>query len=284
MNKNALTTNITENSRNDLSEYFERCINNLKIGNNNTAIKFLQRKGIYGTYINNKCSFDIGLDPEFYDEKDKTTWEALIIPTSKHSYFAMSIPDDANEESIYRKIGSNVPFNVSAIYNNNPTYIVEGIFDAISIEIETKNQEKAVALGGTDFSGLLEYLDRNNNKKPDYPLLISLDNDEEGISAANSLHKELNERNIPAFICNISNEFRSPNELYVASASLSFFSKNHSDLKTNIAEQRKNYCSNIDNEKMIDNYLATFSSQGKLENFNRSVACKKFGSVIKWFF
>lgn len=159
----------------------------------------------------------------------------------------MSIPDAANKESIYRKIGSNVPFNVSAIYNNNPTFIVEGVFDAMSIEMEAGNQEKAVALGGTDFSGLLEYLDRNNNKKPDYPLLISLDNDEEGISAANSLLTELNKRNIPAIICNISDDFKSPNELFVASASLSFSFKNLSDLKTNIAEQRKNSCSTINN-------------------------------------
>lgn len=31
MNENAITTNITEDNRNNLSEYFKRCINDLQI-------------------------------------------------------------------------------------------------------------------------------------------------------------------------------------------------------------------------------------------------------------
>lgn len=70
-------------------------------------------------------------------------------------------------------------------------YIVEGIYDALSIE---QAGHKAIALVGTAHNRLLKLID---DLKPTSTFIIALDNDEAGKQNAENLQDELAKRNIP---------------------------------------------------------------------------------------
>lgn len=276
-------------SNNDFIEYFNICSINLRQISHETIVQFMKRKNID---INDRWDYTIiqrlggiGCDPVFYDEITNTTWPAIIAPTSDRSFMAISIPQDINEESICRKIGSDVPFNVSVLYKATPIYIVESVFDVISIQ--KSSDDVAIALGSTNFIGLLDYIDQNKIR-PEYPLLLSLDNDDEGYNAALGLLSELSQRNITAIICNISGNFKSPNALDAAptlcidginsSSKIHFYSGE--SLRDNISAQRKKITQNAYSEATKNCYITLFSPYGKLQDFKRSVAFKRFSSPI----
>ena len=135
----------------------------------------------------------------------------LIIPTSKESYLARDTREQIPEEQKpYSKIkvGSIHLFNAKALQNaTNPIFIVEGELDALSI-IEVGGE--AVALGTTTkVKSLLELL---KTKKPEQPLIISLDNDEAGEKAYRELSEGLKGLGIPFYRLNPAGEYKDANE------------------------------------------------------------------------
>lgn len=135
----------------------------------------------------------------------------LIIPTSKESYLARDTREQIPEEQKpYSKIkvGSIHLFNAKALQNaTKPIFIVEGELDALSI-IEVGGE--AVALGTTTkVKSLLELL---KTKKPEQPLIISLDNDEAGEKAYKELSEGLRGLSIPFYRHNPSGEYKDANE------------------------------------------------------------------------
>lgn len=135
----------------------------------------------------------------------------LIIPTSRESYLARDTRENIPEEQkpySKSKVGSIHIFNAEALQTaTKPIFIVEGELDALSI-IEVGGE--AVALGTiTKVKSLLELL---KTKKPEQPLIISLDNDEAGEKAYKELSEGLQGLSIPFYRLNPAGEYKDANE------------------------------------------------------------------------
>lgn len=135
----------------------------------------------------------------------------LIIPTSKESYLARDTREQIPEEQkpySKSKVGSIHIFNAKTLQTaTKPIFIVEGELDALSI-IEVGGE--AVALGTTTkVKSLLELL---KTKKPEQPLIISLDNDEAGEKAYRELSEGLQGLSIPYYRFNPAGEYKDANE------------------------------------------------------------------------
>lgn len=135
----------------------------------------------------------------------------LIIPTSKESYLARDTREQIPEEQkpySKSKVGSIHIFNAKVLQTaTKPIFIVEGELDALSI-IEVGGE--AVALGTTTkVKSLLELL---KTKKPEQPLIISLDNDEAGEKAYRELAEGLKGLGIPFYRLNPAGEYKDANE------------------------------------------------------------------------
>ena len=140
----------------------------------------------------------------------------LIIPTSKESYLARDTREQIPEKQkpySKSKVGSIHIFNIDALQSaTKPIFIVEGELDALSI-IDVGGE--AVALGSTaKVKNLIELL---KTKKPEQPLIISLDNDTAGEKASKELENGLNELKIPFYRVNIAGGYKDPNEALMCS-------------------------------------------------------------------
>lgn len=92
-----------------------------------------------------------------------------------------------NENDRYRNLGSPEPLNLHYLSNPslNDVFIVEGYFDALSLE---EIDRPAIALNSTSGKGkLLEALETHQDQLKDKTLIISLDNDEAGRKAADEI-------------------------------------------------------------------------------------------------
>lgn len=135
----------------------------------------------------------------------------LIIPTSKESYLARDTREQIPEEQkpySKSKVGSIHIFNAKALQTaTKPIFIVEGELDALSI-IDVGGE--AVALGTTTkVKSLIELL---KTKKPEQPLIISLDNDEAGEKAYRELSEGLRGLSIPFYRLNPAGQYKDANE------------------------------------------------------------------------
>ena len=131
----------------------------------------------------------------------------LIIPTSESSYLARDIRNDddiPDEQKSYikQKVGNSL-FNAQALTIGKPTFIVEGEFDALSIEEVGGN---ALALSSTsNIRLLIDLLQSMKESGKEIPILmIAMDNDEAGKNASESLQNALQAINIPSVIVDIN--------------------------------------------------------------------------------
>jgi replicative DNA helicase len=96
--------------------------------------------------------------------------------------------------------GAEPIFNLSALYESesNPVFVMEGQFDAISVEQLGFN---AIAVGGAGYSKLVKRLS-------DFPmesvLVIAFDNDKAGKENAEKFSKELSKINVAHIIDEIT--------------------------------------------------------------------------------
>lgn len=135
----------------------------------------------------------------------------LIIPTSKHSYLARDTRAELTDEQkkySKSKVGKVRIFNSKALQTSTkPIFIVEGELDALSI-IDVGGE--AVALGTTTKAkSIIELL---KTKKPEQPLIISLDNDKAGEKAYRELSEGLRGLNIPFYRLNPAGQYKDANE------------------------------------------------------------------------
>ena len=194
----------------DFTSYFKECIDRIE---NSPGMEYLQKRGIHSDVVKR---FGIGYDPAFNRGTGSLSWRAVIVPTGEDSFVARNIDvmmdDDEHKRDRVRKVGSSRPFNLSALSEDAPVFIVEGEVDALSV-VECGGQ--AVGLGSTaNINALLRYID-DNEIKPLHPLQISLDNDDEGKRAASKLADELGKRGIAFRAVNIAGEYKDPNEALV---------------------------------------------------------------------
>lgn len=153
--------------------------------------------------------FNLGYDPHFTQSTKGKVWQAIIIPTSDYTYTARNTNREApGNERVRKTTNIEQPiYNLEALYNGLPTFIVEGEIDALSF-FEIGSQ--AVSLGGTQGQNkLIRELEKN---PPTSPIVLSLDKDEPGRNASDKLKDKLREIGIEAIEIDVIGEFNDPNE------------------------------------------------------------------------
>ena len=136
-------------------------------------------------------------------------WDCIVIPVKENSYVFRNIDESVDDKHRIRKMGASTLFNINAL-NNDVVFVVEGEFDALSIEEVGGN---ALALGSTsNYRQLLNVL-KGLNKKPF--IVLALDNDKEGNRATGVIAEELSKINIEFVTYNIAGTYKDANEALV---------------------------------------------------------------------
>ena len=254
----------------DYTEFFSQAKKRIK------ETRYLEARGISEEIAN---KFNIGFMPDFRHPKaseDVRKNPYLIIPTSKHSYVMRDTQevDHAKPKEFikdrYFKVGRSRIFNLKALYEEKPCFIVEGEIDALSIY---EAGAQAIALGST--TTVKNLLDILKEKKPTRELLIALDNDDAGKKATKELINGLQKLNIKYYETDIYKDYKDANEALVKERT-EFIKrvKEAEHIKDNlIEEQRENY---IKNNTL--NYLDDFLN-GIKDNVNTQCIPTFFNSL-----
>lgn len=173
----------------DYTQYYLDSIK--RLAESQEAISYLQGRGIsLETAQRLYIGFDAFSDPRGIGKKEPR----IIIPTSKSHYLGRAIREsDCKAPNV---AGSKVSiFNGKALKQNEPfIFIVEGVFDALSIE---ELGYTAIATNSANHAKLVwEYIDANPTITSTFILL--LDADDAGQKAQQKLLAELTKRNIKA--------------------------------------------------------------------------------------
>ena len=196
----------------DYTEYYQLCKGRL---NSPEAVSYLSARGIS---VNTAAAYWIGFDPAADlanapggQGKNKFPCPRIIIPTTTGHYIGRSISPDTERpfQKMNVKGGSPRIFNRQALYAQDvrEVFITEGAFDALSV-IEAG--AAAVALNSTSNADAL--IKQIQQKKTAAILIISLDNDESGSSATQTLIDGFKLLNQPHIVANISGKYKDPNE------------------------------------------------------------------------
>ena len=130
--------------------------------------------------------FGLGYDPKF-PAGGGQFWQALIIPTGPGSFTARNTDPKADKTGRVRKKGASPVFNAETMWAAGPpVLIVEGEIDAMAVH---EAGGRAVGLGSTANVGA--FLRLVEARPPLVPLLLALDNDEEGRRAGEKLKEGL---------------------------------------------------------------------------------------------
>lgn len=167
------------------------------------GVNYLQHRGLT---LETMERFKLGYDPE---EK------RIIIPYNPEGsyYIGRSVIKDVPDKKKHYKptteeAGPEPLFNGGALYTSgdHPVFIVEAPLCAISI---TQAGGHAVAIGGI---GTQKLISQVKARKPEAPLILSLDNDNTGIARAQVLGTELDSLGIIHYSLNIAGAYKDPNE------------------------------------------------------------------------
>jgi replicative DNA helicase len=178
-----------------------------------TETDYPQRRGLSQATVDR---FSLGFVPEWVNPEKPGTPASprLIIPTGRGSYLArdtrgtLGTLTEAQGRYSKLKVGKVSLFNIESLYvAEKPVFIVEGEIDAMSI-IEVGGE--AVALGST--SGVRAFIERLRTRRPKQPVIVALDNDDAGRTAAGTLEEGLKGLGVPFYRHNPAGQFKDPNE------------------------------------------------------------------------
>lgn len=199
----------------DYTEYYKLCRERLT---DPAAVAYLTGRGIYEEAQEYGIGFDPEADPANAPGAAPGSYKAhpaprIIIPTSTSHYIGRRIDGIKDFAKMNPKGGTPGIFNESALYAQQAqeVFITEGAFDALSI---IKVCAAAIALNSTSNADkLLEMLEA---KQTEATLIICLDNDQAGETAAQKLIEGLQRLNITAIKADICNGHKDPNEALTA--------------------------------------------------------------------
>lgn len=139
----------------------------------------------------------------------------LIIPTSQRSYIARDTREDIPEgEKKYSKskVGKVRIFNSEALQiSKKPIFLTEGEIDALCImSAGYEAGAEAVGLGST--ANWKNFLQLTEKQKPAQPLIIALDNDTAGETAAQEIEEGLRKQGIPHYRMNLYGDSKDAGE------------------------------------------------------------------------
>ena len=240
---NTYTQSREQKEAADFTAYYRECQARI------TGTDYPQRRGLSEETISR---YMLGYDPNYSKGTSGAVWKALIIPTGKGTYIARNTDEKAEKKSRYRKQGGSPIYNKKALANaDKPIFVVEGEIDTLSI-IEVGGA--AVGLGST--ANWRNFVKLVQKYKPNVPLIISLDNDEDGAKTADEMTAELSRLEIPYYRINIAGEQKDPNAALM------------SDREAFTASVRT--AENIEQEALEaekENYLKSNNAAYQLQNF-----------------
>lgn len=200
------------NSKSDYLDYYQKCRNRIK---EPEAAAYLQSRGIsQATAEAYWMGYDPAADPANNpDGAGQSLYpvKRLIIPVSKSYYVARSI--DPNTKKQYQKAnpkGSAIEiFNSKVLYAQDvqEIFITEGIFDALSV-IEA-GYAAAALNSASNADALIKQL---TDRRTEATLILSLDNDDAGKRATETLKHELQRLNVSYVIANVAGSYKDANE------------------------------------------------------------------------
>ena len=194
-----------EPPKKDYTEYYKECTKRLSQTN------YLASRGIS---TETASRYWIGYDPQGkpYGEESSTSWESLVIPTSRYSYVLRNLDPTATDKKRFGAVGNKLLFNSRTLRKaSSPIFVVEGELDALSI-IEVGGE--AIGLGSVSNKTKLE--EAVKAKKPAQPLVLALDNDEAGRKASEELSTKLEALGVPFYVFNLYGDHKDANEALVA--------------------------------------------------------------------
>lgn len=193
----------------DYTEFFKQAHQHIT---DPAAVAYLQKRGITAESAD---KFNLGYVSEWKHPKVSANVPSsprLIIPTSKHSYFARDIRDtesipEKSRTYVKQNVGGIEIFNISAIDGDKPVYVVEGAIDAISVM-----QAGGAAVGLGSVSMVNKFVKTYKNKKRTLPIIAALDNDGAGKTANSGLYDGLKNITQVRVYCPVENA-KDPNEM-----------------------------------------------------------------------
>ncbi len=186
----------------DFTDYYKDCQEKIT---DQRAARYLESRGIS---IKTAMAYGIGFDPEADTAGAGCKAPRLILPTSKSHYVARRIDGGDKAKKLNPKGSTPSLFNGKALGAAGPVFVVEGIFDALSI---AEAGGEAVALCSVaNIDKMLEIF--KNKKRPAAFLLLALDTDQAGSNGAERLRKELESLHIPCKVVDICEGAKDPNE------------------------------------------------------------------------
>lgn len=197
------TSTGTQEDKPNLMGYYRECQSHI------AETDYPAQRGLSAEVVKR---YMLGYDTGFNRGTGGKIWKALIIPTGKNSFVARNTDSTAQKTDRYRKNGASQLYNIKCLKTaQKPIFICEGELDALSI-VEVGGE--AVALGSTaNYSHLVKLLEA---QKPAQPLILALDNDEDGQKTTESLAKELERVQIPFYRLNPYGDKKDANEALMA--------------------------------------------------------------------
>jgi hypothetical protein len=232
--------------------YYKACAE--KVG----KTEYLKNRGLSEAVI---AKYMLGFDASYTKGTGGNKWGAVIIPTGTTSYVARNTDPEADKKDRYRKNGaSQIYLKKTLTEASSPVFVVEGELDALSI-IEVGGE--AVGLGSTaNYRQLINYLKEH---RPAQPIILALDNDEDGESTAQTLATELTGLNIPFYRFNPYGEAKDANGALVENREA------FSDAVRKAIEE----CKSIEEEEkeaQKEEYLKKTSTASHLQSFIDGIA------------
>lgn len=200
----------TFNGRTDYTEYYIKCAARIT---DPEAAAYLSGRGIS---IETAKQYGIGYDPQADPANNPGgvgtplhPCKRIIVPTSPTHYVGRSI--DPNTEAGYRKMNpkNSTPglFNDSALYQAESVFVVEGVFDALSI---LEAGADAIALNST--SNAEKLIKQLQKHRTEATVILCCDNDNAGKEANAKLRDGLQRLNIAHITADICGGYKDPNE------------------------------------------------------------------------
>ena len=266
-NTDAATTesqseHLEEQEKQDIVEYLKICEIAFN-GEDRRGIEYLQKHGITEAGIK---KFKLGFDPAF--SFGEIRQPAIIIPNG-YSYIARSINSDAERFNCYGKKEVSLLFNLEALTENKPVFIVENELDAVSCgELEMS----AVSIGSADNVGqLLRYFKEHEEVRPKYPLQVSMDKDVVGDRASKELVSGLNSMGIPAHNVDVSGDYTNVSEALCV---------DRETLRSTL-EQVSNHVKPVEESKRDRESYLRSSGLGRMQGFRRKAERNRYIAPIR---
>lgn len=230
----------------DFTEYFRQCL-----AEPEPARAYLRGRGILDDVIER---YKVG-----HDNKLKSA----IIPVSKRFYISRSIEG----KQFHNPAGAKIAISHSDyLYQDKPVFITEGIIDAMSIE---SAGGKAIAIHSTSNHRKLIEAVKSASKPP--VLILALDSDEAGETAAQKLVEGLTEIGATYLQADVCGNYKDPNEALQSSPDSFTGAVERAIEQAYIMEERAKAEKEAERLKQLEKYKEENSTAGYISDFFKKV-------------